>query len=72
MESEQELFFYQTKMNDILPDNRNRIATAISHVFHPAVMGIPTLMLFKGGQIKERMTGYQPKEKLAAKVTPHV
>ena len=36
------------------------------------VMGIPTLMLFKGGQIKERMTGFQPKEKLAAKVTPHV
>jgi thioredoxin 1 len=36
------------------------------------VMGIPTLMLFKGGQIKERMTGFQPKEKLSAKVTPHV
>ena len=36
------------------------------------VMGIPTLMLFKGGEIKERLTGYQPKEKLAAKVTPHV
>jgi thioredoxin 1 len=36
------------------------------------VMSIPTLMLFKGGQIKERMTGFQPKEKLAAKVTPHV
>ncbi len=36
------------------------------------VMGIPTLMLFKGGEIKERLTGFQPKEKLAAKVTPHV
>jgi thioredoxin 1 len=36
------------------------------------VMGIPTLMLFKGGEIKERMVGFQPKEKLAAKVTPHV
>lgn len=36
------------------------------------VMGIPTLMLFKRGEIKERMTGYQPKEKLAAKVAPHV
>jgi thioredoxin 1 len=36
------------------------------------VMGIPTLMLFKGGEIKERMTGYQPKEKLVSKVTPHV
>jgi len=36
------------------------------------VMGIPTLILFKGGEIKERMTGFQPKEKLASKVTPHV
>jgi thioredoxin 1 len=36
------------------------------------VMGIPTLMLFKSGEIKERMTGYQPKEKLVAKIAPHV
>ena len=36
------------------------------------VMGIPTLMLFKGGELKERMVGYQPKDKLTAKVTPHV
>ncbi|MBL8080924.1 MAG: thioredoxin [Anaerolineales bacterium] len=36
------------------------------------VMGIPTLMLFKSGELKERMTGYQPKDKLVAKVTPHV
>jgi len=36
------------------------------------VMGIPTLMLFKGGEIKERMTGFQPKDKLEAKVTAHV
>lgn len=36
------------------------------------VMGIPTLMLFKGGEIKERLTGFQSKEKLAAKVVPHV
>lgn len=37
-----------------------------------SVMGIPTLMLFKSGEIKERMTGYQPKEKLVAKIIPHV
>ena len=36
------------------------------------VMGIPTLILFKSGEVKERMVGFQPKEKLAAKVTPHV
>jgi thioredoxin 1 len=36
------------------------------------VMGIPTLMLFKGGEIIERVTGFLPKDKLVAKVTPHV
>jgi len=36
------------------------------------VLGIPTLILFKGGEIKERLTGFHSKEKLAAKVTPHV
>ncbi len=36
------------------------------------VMGIPTLILFKDGQIKERLTGYQPKDKLEAIVAPHV
>ena len=36
------------------------------------VLGIPTLMLFKAGQVKERVTGYQPKEKLLTKLNPHV
>ena len=36
------------------------------------VLGIPTLMLFRGGQVKERVTGYQPKEKLVSKLTPHI
>jgi thioredoxin 1 len=36
------------------------------------VLGIPTLMLFKGGQIKERVTGYQAKEKLVSKLSPHL
>ncbi len=35
------------------------------------VLGIPTLMLFKGGELKERMTGFQPKDKLVSKLTPH-
>ncbi|MBK9210587.1 MAG: thioredoxin [Anaerolineales bacterium] len=26
------------------------------------VMGIPTLMLFKGGEVKERLTGFQPRK----------
>ena len=36
------------------------------------IMGIPTLMLFKGGTIKESVSGYMPKEKLVAKFTPHI
>ncbi len=36
------------------------------------VLGIPTLMLFQGGQVKERVTGYQPKEKLVNKLNPHL
>ena len=36
------------------------------------VMGIPTLMLFKSGELKERLTGLQPKDRLVARVTPHV
>lgn len=35
------------------------------------VMGIPTLLFFKEGEIKERITGYQPKDKLVAKFSPH-
>jgi thioredoxin-like negative regulator of GroEL len=34
-------------------------------------MGIPTLMLFKAGKVAERVTGYQPKDKLNAKFSPH-
>jgi thioredoxin 1 len=36
------------------------------------VMGIPTLMLFSAGAVKERLTGYQPKDKLLAKFSPHL
>ena len=36
------------------------------------VMGVPTLMLFKGGQPVERVTGYQPKDRLQKKFEPHI
>lgn len=36
------------------------------------VMSIPTLILFKDGQPVERLVGYQPKERLMAKITPHL
>ena len=35
------------------------------------IMSIPTLMLFKGGQVAERVSGYQPKDKLVGKMSPH-
>ncbi len=36
------------------------------------VLGIPTLMLFRGGEIKERITGYQPRDRLVGKLNPHI
>lgn len=36
------------------------------------ILGIPTIMLFKGGQVVERVTGYQPKDKLVGKMSPHI
>ncbi|MFP4321510.1 MAG: thioredoxin [Anaerolineales bacterium] len=36
------------------------------------IMGIPTLILFKGGQEVERIVGYKPKEDLLAKIQPHL
>jgi thioredoxin 1 len=36
------------------------------------VMGIPTLMLFKDGKMTERVSGYQPKDRLVAKMSPHI
>ena len=36
------------------------------------VMGVPTLILFKGGKPVERVTGYQPKDRLQNKFNPHL
>jgi thioredoxin 1 len=36
------------------------------------VMGVPTLILFKAGKPVERMTGYQPKDRIVKKLTPHL
>ena len=36
------------------------------------IMGIPTVMLFKDGNMLERTTGYQPKDKLVSKMSPHI
>ncbi len=36
------------------------------------VMGLPTLILFVGGQPVERMVGYIPRERIEAKLLPHL
>lgn len=36
------------------------------------VMGIPTLILFKDGQVVERFTGYMPKDRFLDRLTPHL
>ena len=36
------------------------------------IMGVPTLMLFKAGKPVERLSGYQPKDRLVNKFLPHL
>jgi thioredoxin 1 len=36
------------------------------------VMGVPTLMLFVKGQPVQRVSGYQPKDRLEKKFSPHL
>lgn len=36
------------------------------------VMGVPTLMLFIDGEVKERLTGYLPKKRIEMKFSPHL
>ncbi len=36
------------------------------------VLGVPTLMLFVNGEVSERITGYQPKDRIVAKFGAHL
>ena len=36
------------------------------------VMGIPTLLLFRDGQVIERISGFMPKDRLRDKLAPHL
>jgi len=36
------------------------------------IMGIPTLILFKGGEPVVRITGFKPKDKIVGKLTEHI
>ena len=34
------------------------------------IMSIPTLLLFSGGKVVQRLSGYQPKDRLISKLSP--
>ncbi len=36
------------------------------------VMGVPSLLLFQNGTVKERMTGYRPKKQIVKKISAHI
>ncbi len=36
------------------------------------VMGVPSLLLFQNGAVKERMTGYRPKKQIIKKIQAHI
>lgn len=36
------------------------------------IIGIPTLMLFKGGEVVARITGALPKDRIVAQIMPHL
>jgi thioredoxin 1 len=36
------------------------------------ILSIPTLILFKGGEAVERITGFKPKDKILSKLSAHL
>ena len=56
----------QVKIAKVNVDENQELATRFG------IRAIPTLLLFKGGQVKERVTGYQSREKLLTKLNPHL
>ena len=41
-------------------------------IMNYGIMGIPTLILFKGGQPVERITGFKPKNKIVSTIAAHI
>jgi len=39
---------------------------------HFQVMGVPTVMLFMKGRPVERFSGYQPRDRIISKLSPHL
>jgi thioredoxin 1 len=59
---------YEGKIQVVKLDVDHNNQSAIQY----GVMSIPTLILFKNGQVAERIVGYMPKEKLLSKLKPHL
>jgi len=36
------------------------------------ILSIPTTILFKGGEVIERLVGFQPKDRISERVEPHL
>lgn len=36
------------------------------------ILGVPTLILFKDGQVRERLNGYQPKARILSRIQPYL
>lgn len=39
-------------------------------VMQYGVMGLPTLLLFQGGEVAQRWVGFQPRERIEAQIVP--
>ncbi len=50
------------KVGKINTDDNQQVATQYG------IMSIPTLMIFKNGEVKERIVGAQPKEAITARI----
>jgi thioredoxin 1 len=66
-------------LDDIATEYEGKLQVAKVDVDHNGesamkygVMSIPTLILFKAGQPVERIVGFMPKEKLLARLKPHL
>jgi len=54
------------KVRIVKLDIDQNVATTMKY----GVMGVPTLILFHGGEAKERLAGFQPKRRILEKLGP--
>ena len=59
---------YDGKIKVVKMNVDNNSATPMRY----GVRGIPTLLVFKGGQVKEQIVGYVPKETIQKAIDKHV